>query len=351
MVGETGRPVVGEACAGSGERGETPIGPEIRIDVQEADHGGDGGAVGVGVFDRPPKAGDAGSVSVECNRRPPPRYSRAGPDQLEPHNQCERAETLPNQNSGPGRRAVPSAISTFQCIGGPRPVPSSLRSGSPFIRRPPPSPKSIFPRACGAISIASSRHRVCLRRTKNLLDGTSFPLPRVGVANQGLAADRAEKIRARKLPLAARSPCRVRPFDLLSLCHGISSPLAGLAWTRRPGSKATQRFAFKQHARGVCSPNIVCSAYVQVKSSQVFCDRNCRNMGRQPRRRRSLESDPRVRIASAIAPRDDDSNQTRSALAHGLRGSTPRPGAACETRRAGGASDATHPCYRPNREL
>jgi hypothetical protein len=60
---------------------------------------------------------------------------------------------------------------------------------------PFPSPKSIFPRACGAISIASSR--------LHPHDQTSLML--FSFRYQWLAADRAEKIRARKLALAARS--------------------------------------------------------------------------------------------------------------------------------------------------
>ncbi len=102
----------------------------------------------------------------------------------------------------------------------PKPVPSSLRSGSPFIRHPPttiapfPSPRSIFPRACGAISIASSRPPP--------QDQTS--LMEFSFSYQRLAADRAEKFAPPKLALAARSSLR-----LLSLRHGISSPVAGLA--------------------------------------------------------------------------------------------------------------------------
>ena len=43
----------------------------------------------------------------------------------------------------------------------------------------------------------------------------------------------AWKLPKKFAPASSRSrpdpPCRVRPFDLLSLCHGISRPLAGLA--------------------------------------------------------------------------------------------------------------------------
>jgi hypothetical protein len=51
--------------------------------------------------------------------------------------QHERPETLPESHSEPGRRTVLSAISAFQMHWAPKPVPSSLRSGGPFIRRPP----------------------------------------------------------------------------------------------------------------------------------------------------------------------------------------------------------------------
>jgi hypothetical protein len=46
--------------------------------------------------------------------------------------------------------------------------------------------------------------------------------------------------------------CLVHLFDLRSLCHGSSSPLAGLALddAQSHGPKAARRLAFKQHCRG-----------------------------------------------------------------------------------------------------
>jgi hypothetical protein len=64
--------------------------------------------------------------------------------------------------------------------------------------------------------------------------------------------DRAISIAEINLSKGYRSrpdpPCRVRSFDLLSLCHGISSPLAGLApdaAIRRAGIQGRATISFQ----------------------------------------------------------------------------------------------------------
>ena len=88
-------------------------------------------------------------------------------------------------------------------------------------RRPPtapfPSPESISPRACGAISIAPAAAGLSLHETSSM--AISFPLRSAGVANQRFAADRAEKIRASR---DSRSLVDPRGRDrYLHACSGV----------------------------------------------------------------------------------------------------------------------------------
>jgi hypothetical protein len=169
------------------------------------------------------------SLSNEAD--PPPLFlpARAGPRSVGTAQPSASDLKHPRIKFGDRAPCSPVRDLGFSMHWPPNPVPLSLQSGSPFIRRPPttiapfPSPKSISPGACGAISIASSR----LPPPDLSLMAISLPF-----ALRRRCQSRACSRSGKKFALPARAPhliLRLRPFDLLRLCHGISSPLAGLA--------------------------------------------------------------------------------------------------------------------------
>jgi hypothetical protein len=132
--------------------------------------------------------------------------------------------------------------------------------------------------------------------------------------------------RGKNSPVQARARGPILPAESAhSICSAFAtafpdrSQASSDATIGRAGIRGRATIRFSNSMLGVCDPaslNIVCSVFVPVKLfvQQLFVQQKLAMRDASPVGAVSLESEPCVRIASAIAPRDDDSNQTGSAL-------------------------------------